>query len=113
MLYKRFELKDFREVQRILGMEVEYNRKSRVMTISQREAINKLIERFRMRECKVVSTPMEHLSNLKEEGESETSSKKYRSAIGSLMYILMARRPHLAFCLDYWSQFLENPTEQR
>ena len=112
LLSKTFEMKDLGEVQSVLGLQLSYDMASRVMKISQSNAIGKVLERFGMAKSKPITTPMEKVPSLADEGECSVSVTEYRSAIGSLMYIMMGTRPDLSYSLGHWSQFLENHSEQ-
>ena len=57
-LTKSFAMKDLGVVKRILGMRIKKDRKNRKLTLSKGEYIEKVLERFRMQNAKLVSTPL-------------------------------------------------------
>ena len=70
--------------------------------MSQKTYIAKILERFNMRDCKPMDTPVvkgHHLStDLCPKLESEVQHMKrvsYSSAIGSLMYAMLCTRPDM------------------
>ena len=50
-------MKDLGAAKKILGMRITRHRKNRKLTLSQGEYIEKVLERFRMQNEKLVSTP--------------------------------------------------------
>jgi hypothetical protein len=56
---KRFEMKDLGELTWILGMEVRRDRTQGVLEITQKAYIDQMLKRYRMSDCKPVSTPVE------------------------------------------------------
>ena len=44
--------------------------------------------------------------------ENEALCRYYRSAVGSLMYVMVATRPDLAYAVGALSQFMANPSEE-
>jgi hypothetical protein len=57
-LVNSFAMKDLGAAKKILGMRMTRDRKNRKLTLSQGEYIEKLLERFRMKNTKLVSTPL-------------------------------------------------------
>jgi Reverse transcriptase (RNA-dependent DNA polymerase) len=108
-----FHMKTFGEVDRFLGIHIEYNREEGVMYLDQQEYIQEILETYGMTEGKPISTPME--TNLKIERNTEPekrTTKPYRELIGSLMYLAGATRPDIMFSVNYLSRFQDSPTEQ-
>jgi hypothetical protein len=52
-----FAMKDLGVAEKILGMRITRDRKNHKLTLSQGEYIEKVLERFRMQNEKLVSTP--------------------------------------------------------
>jgi hypothetical protein len=62
-----FVMKDLGAAKKILGMRITRDRKSRKLTLSQGEYIEKVLERFKMQNEKLVSTPLaNHFKLIKE-----------------------------------------------
>jgi Reverse transcriptase (RNA-dependent DNA polymerase) len=57
-LCEKFEMQDEGEAKWMLGIEIIRNRKNLSLSITQRRYINDMLERFGMKECVSVSTPM-------------------------------------------------------
>ena len=57
-LAKSFAMKDLGVSKQILGMRITRDRKNHKLTLSQGEYIGKVLQRFRMKNAKLVSTPL-------------------------------------------------------
>lgn len=103
-LFKRFRIKDLGEVKNYIGIEINYDYKVGRMTLSQTKYIDVLAEKYRLKNAKLYSTPME--ANLKvEPSEVIDSELQYRTLIGELLYISTGTRPDVAFATNYLSRF--------
>jgi len=92
----RFEMKDLRNLEWILGMQVIRDRKHRTLEINQTGYINLILKRFGMYDCNPIGTPSEgYLARA--EG---TSSKEYMSIVGSFLYAAMVTRPDIAYAVQ-------------
>ncbi|KAK7575583.1 hypothetical protein V9T40_011869 [Parthenolecanium corni] len=118
------------EPKEFLGVEIVRDRKNRVMFLHQKTYAGKILKRFGMSECKIVSTPMvtRQVRNRKlkdfMEGKSSGSSSEqvliqqtnkqklfpYREAVGSLLYLTGATRPDISYAVNMISRNQENPT---
>ena len=90
--------------------------KNGILTMSQRKYIKHLLMKFKLEECKPAPTPMVTGTRLSREMEaSDVEEVKfmervpYRSAVGSLMYLMVCTRPDIASAIGLVSRFLENP----
>jgi hypothetical protein len=60
--------------------------------ISQNKYIKEMLKRFEMEDCKPVTTPMQTSCKLSKDDDSKsTYQRKYRSMIGSLLYVTTSR----------------------
>ena len=109
--YENFEMQDLGELEQVLCIEVQYDRENKKMKINQAAAVCRLLHCFGMEDSKAVRTPME-LKMGSDDKSSAVSETMYRSAIGSIMYIMMGTRPDLAHRIGFWSRFSQNPTEK-
>ncbi|WVY97098.1 hypothetical protein V8G54_029249 [Vigna mungo] len=57
-LSKEFDMKDLGPAKRILGMQITRDKKKCILQLSQAEYINRVLQRFNMRDAKAVSTPL-------------------------------------------------------
>jgi hypothetical protein len=58
-LANSFVMKDLGAAKKILGMRITRDKKNHKLTLSQGEYIEKVLERFRMKNAKPISTPLE------------------------------------------------------
>jgi transposase InsO family protein len=114
-LNKRFDMKDLGRLRFCLGIEVVWNQDG-TCSLSQRQYAQEVLERFKMTDCKPVSIPIATGEKLTKEmcpltpREKELMAKvPYRSAVGSLIYLVTGTRPDLAVAVGIVSKYLENP----
>ncbi|KAI3780212.1 hypothetical protein L2E82_10183 [Cichorium intybus] len=111
-----FEMKDLGAAKKILGMEIVRDRKSRILHLSQKGYIEKVLRRFNMHEAKPVNTPFaahfklsSALSPTTETDMEYMARVPYSSAVGSLMYAMICTRPDLAYVVSMVSRYMANP----
>lgn len=97
-LSKNFKMKDLGEPKNYLGMTIERFRDKKIMKIHQSDYIEKVLEKFKMQDCKPQNTPMVTRQVRNRENQIRTEKLKdemirgiknipYREAIGSLLYL--------------------------
>lgn len=101
-LMRIFEMKDLGRATHILGMRLRQDHSKFVL--DQKSYIQKVLEQFKMTDCKPVSTPLENGMKLGKGDQTELDSK-YRSLIGCIMYIAVCTRPDIAHAASLLSQF--------
>jgi hypothetical protein len=112
-LKSEYSVKEMGPVSRYLGILVKRNHKDGIMVISQRDFAVQVLERFNMKECLPIETPMMVKADIEpRRNDEEGTNKPYRSLVGSLMYLTMCTRPDLAHAVGVLSRFLENPAER-
>ena len=118
-LAESFEMKDLGPAKQILGMEITRDRKNRRLWLSQERYVERILERFNMKEAKPVTTPLGGHCKLSKSScpSTEEENKKmvvipYSSAVGSLMYAMVCTRPDIAHTVGVVSRFLSNPGKQ-
>ena len=118
-LNKRFEMVDFGEVSTVLKIKVKFNRDKGELSLDQEKYANFLLQKFGMMNSKPVDTPMVTGLKFSKEMEANTAEEKqemalvpYRSAVGSLMYLMTSTRHDLASAIGILSRFLNNPGRQ-
>lgn len=116
LLSSKFDMKDLGPAKKILGMEINRDRKARKLWVSQKNYLKKVLERFSMSDAKSVATPLANhfrSSNNQcpksEEDVAEMSKVPYASAVGCLMYAMMCTRPDLAHAVSEVSKCMANP----
>eukprot|EP00253_Pinus_taeda_P012784 PITA_12784 len=106
-LGKSFEMTDLGYVHYYLGIEVTQHPKS--IFLSQKKYIGDILNRFGMKECNPLTTPMEQNLKLKSiEGKEFEDVTKYRQLVGSLNY-LTTTRPEISFAVGILSRFMQKP----
>ena len=115
-LSQTFDMKDLGDARHILGMRITRDRSKRCIYLSQVEYISKVLKRFNMENAKPLSTPLPTYVKLStcdcptSDKDKEFMSKvPYQSAVGSLMYAMVATRPDIAFAVGAVSRFMSNP----
>jgi transposase InsO family protein len=115
-LTRLFSMKDLGDAEYVLGIQIERNRTSRTLSISQGEYIRNVLERFGMADCKPVATPLETSSKLTKADCPPPGSptdaaftRLYQSAVGAIMYAMLGTRPDIAYAVTALSQFNSNP----
>ncbi|KAG9458815.1 hypothetical protein H6P81_003323 [Aristolochia fimbriata] len=94
---KEFEMKDLGEAKKILGMEISRNRERGKLWISQKQYLQKVLQRFGIHDdTKPVSTPLaphlklsNQLSPTTDEEREYMATVPYAIAVGSLMYAMV------------------------
>jgi hypothetical protein len=112
-------MKDLGVANKILGMRITRDRKNHKLTLSYGEYIEKVLERFRMKNAKAISTPLaSHFKLTKEmcpktQEEIEYMSKlPYSSVVGSLMYAMVCTRPDIAHEVEVVRRYMNNPGKE-
>uniref|UniRef100_A0AAV1VK26 Integrase catalytic domain-containing protein n=1 Tax=Peronospora matthiolae TaxID=2874970 RepID=A0AAV1VK26_9STRA len=115
-LSKRFEMTDLGELDYFLGMEIKNDRKTGMVTVQQTKFLKSVLTKFGMDNSKPVKTPQDPglklTKNMCEQEckhEDTMCNVPYRSAVGGIMYLMVATRPDLAAAVGSLSQFSSDP----
>jgi len=104
-LHKRFEMKDLGQAKVILRLEIRRDKALGTLKLSQGKYAAQVLENFGMEECNPLGMPLEvGLQLVKADGSDE--ERPHREAVGSLMYLMVATRPDLAFAIGKLSRFV-------
>ena len=108
-----FKIDDRGELQWFLGVDFKRLPDGRYL-MSQERYAKTILQRFNMSNCNPASTPAEKGLQLMEVSDEEyqefmSHNFPYRSAIGSLIYLMVATRPDISWIVSKLSQFLERP----
>ncbi|KAF3642324.1 Retrovirus-related Pol polyprotein from transposon TNT 1-94 [Capsicum annuum] len=114
-LCKSFAMKDLGHAKQILGMGITRIKDERKLYLSQEKYIERVLERFNMKNAKVVNTPFAGHMKLsrkmcpttKEEKES-IAKVPHSSVVRSLMYAMVCTRPDIAHAVGVVNRCLEN-----
>jgi tagatose-1,6-bisphosphate aldolase len=99
----KFDMKDLGAANFILGMENKRDQEKRKIYLNKRKYVETILQRFNMKECKLVKVPIPIGVNLSvdqcpktHEEEEDMSHVPYASAVGSFMYAMVFTRPYIA-----------------
>lgn len=113
---KVFDMKDKGEASHMLGLRIRRDREKRLIYLSQEEYIDKVLQRFNMEKGKALLTPLPSYVKLSKQDCPESDAEKaemdkvpYASAVGSLMYAMIATHPDIAFAVGVVSRYMSNP----
>ena len=114
-LSSNFEMKDMGEAPYILGIKISRDRSSRLLSLSQESYINKVLERFNMKNCKPIDTPMAKNEILTKEMCSKSSEEiqrmeriPYANAVGSIVYAMLCKKLDICFTVGMVSRYWRN-----
>ena len=112
-------MKDLGPAKQILGMQISRDRKAKRIWLSQERYIEKVLERFGMKDSKPVGSPLANHFRLcaeqcpkSDEEKNKMKNVPYASAVGSLMYAMVCTRPDIAYAVGITSRFLANPGKE-
>ncbi|KAB2635552.1 hypothetical protein D8674_026086 [Pyrus ussuriensis x Pyrus communis] len=81
--------------------------------IHQKKYAMKLIEKFGLKDCKIVATPLVVIEKLSRVDSSEaTDEEEYIKLVRSLLY-LTTTRPNIMFAASLLARFMHNPTKKQ
>jgi hypothetical protein len=114
-----FEITDLGELEHILGIQVERDRKARTITLNQTAYIEDLLYRHRLRDCAPVSTPLAVKDRLSTEQSPSTPAEQteyneyanglvYAECLGGVLYATQTR-PDIQHAVGVCAQFSANP----
>ncbi|KAJ9567153.1 hypothetical protein OSB04_003119 [Centaurea solstitialis] len=106
-LSSKFDMKDMGEADVILGIKII--RGEHGITISQSHYIEKMLNKFNMKDCSSIGTPMDPTVKLMPNKGVTVNQLEYSRAIGSLMYAMLSTRPDIAFAVGKLSRYTHNP----
>ncbi|RVX18276.1 Retrovirus-related Pol polyprotein from transposon TNT 1-94 [Vitis vinifera] len=114
-LSKNFDMKDMGDATYVIDNEIHRNRFRGLLGLSQETYINKVLERFRMKDCSPSITPIVKGDrfNLDQcpKNDLEREQMKnipYAFAVGSLMYAQVCTRPDIAFAVGMLGRYQSN-----
>lgn len=111
MLTLKFKMKDLGKLRHFLGIDFEQS--DHCVKMSQKRYVENILERFNMQVCKPRATPCEAKLNYTDNIETMCDVRKYREAVGSLLYLSTCIRLDLSFVVSKLSQYFSEPTEEQ
>lgn len=105
---KHFEI-TIEEANCFVGLQIERDPLNNTLKIHQRSYLEKVLRKFNMEDCKVLSTPMDINAKLTKSTEKSNNEKNYpyKEAVGSLIYLMIGSRPDIAYSVGKLSQFMD------
>jgi hypothetical protein len=110
---REFDMQDFGTLSTVLGMKVDYDRESGILSLSQKKYAEEIVRKFGMENATGVVTPLPTGQKLttrmcpqNDKERAEMNRVPYRSAVGSVMYLMTCTRPDLATAVGIVSRFL-------
>ena len=115
-LGSKFEMKDMDSANYVLGIIIFRDRDSKLIYLDQENYLEKVLKRFKMEDCKSLSTPVSKGTILnksmcptnKTELE-EMMAVPYAQAVGSLMYAMKSTRSDIRYAVGLVSRYQSNP----
>ena len=108
MLNSRFDMKDMRLADVILGIKI--TRISNGFILNQSHYVDKILKKFNKDDFGIARTPLDnnlHLSKNRGEGISQV---EYSRVMGSLTYLMSCTRPDIAYTVNRLSRYTSNPS---
>jgi len=107
-----FEITDLGEPNKLVGIEIDRDRKNGTLTIKQTKYIESILEKYGLKDANSVSTPLDPNVKLEplESTDSATADGNYASLTGSLMYAAIGTRPDIAYATNKLCSFNANPS---
>ncbi|KAK3043426.1 hypothetical protein RJ639_002005 [Escallonia herrerae] len=116
LLSREFDMKDLGSAKKILGMEINRDRKAGKLWVTQKNYVKKVLERFSMLNAKPVNTPLgahfqlsSQLCPSTKEDVEYMSRVPYANAVGCLMYAMVCTRPDILHAVSMVSRYMGNP----
>ena len=116
-LTRQFELMDLWKLETFLGLQIKRDRSNELLTVAQRNSIDRILNRDGMQDALRSLTPLD--PNLPLSGptcneasvsaDQDVSLELFQSAVWSLMYSMLGTRPDLAYAVGLVSQFNHSP----
>ncbi|KAI1000355.1 hypothetical protein K3495_g7840 [Podosphaera aphanis] len=115
VLSSKFNTKSLGELNRVLGMRVERDRKNKNLYLDQRQYLETILDRFQIFEPRRRgrSVPMKGYDNIQPATPNDTrvNIQEYQQIIGSIMHAMVYTRPDICFSTGKLAQFTSDPAE--
>jgi hypothetical protein len=115
-LGSRFEMVDLGPIHWLLGMKIERDKNKRTLSLSQTAYVQKLLERFHLKDAYPISIPLDPGAPLtdaqsptNEDEKHDMATVPYKCLVGSLLYVARMTRPDVSFAVALLSRFMANP----
>ena len=115
-LKQHFKLKELGPSSLLLAVAIGRDRSKRLLTLSQQQFIEDVLERFGMSDCHPVTTPLDSGARLSKEQaprddaeQKQMQTRPYAALVGALMYLAVATRPDIAHAVGVLARFSSDP----
>jgi hypothetical protein len=112
-LKKRCRMRDLRSVSFCLGMNIERDREHHMINIHQHSYIRTLLAKSRMDESRPVATSLAMKLRKRKPNKEACDPTIYQSMIGSLLYVMTATRPDIAYAIGVLCQYNHDPSNEQ
>jgi len=107
-----FDVRDMAELKDFIGIKVMRDGKTRTITLSRPGHNEALLEAFCMEMATPKKTPMASGVKLAKMGKDLLSKgNRYAALVGSLLYLLLMKRPDISFAVGVLSRILSSPSK--
>lgn len=106
-------MKDLGELTYILGLQVERDRQSQTLHLSQELYITNILARLGLEDCNSIHVPLKGktILRLRTRDEPQADRTIYFAMVGSLMYAMLGTRPHIAFAVGSLARYSNDPSD--
>ena len=118
-LSKKFSMKNLGEASYIFKIKIYRDRSKRMLGLSQKLYVEKVLKRLSIKNSKRRLLPLKHGINLFKMMCPTTSEEvqcmsriPYTSVIGSLMYVMLCTRPDIILTVSVMSRYQSNLDEE-
>lgn len=114
VLRASFDVRDLGEANFFLGMEVQRDRGSKKLMLSQRKFTAELLLKYNMHDANPRQVPLSPAVKLSRDGSEglDTAVHGYGELVGSLLYLSVCTRPDIAFAVGALARYMSDPREQ-
>jgi hypothetical protein len=107
-----FDVRDLGEATYFLGMEVNRDRESGTLKLTQKELTGELLQRYGMEAARGRDVPMSPGEKVQRDDEPLDREKfPYSELVGSLLYLSVCTRPDIAQSVGVLTRYMATPTE--
>lgn len=113
VLHASFDVRDLGEANFFLGMEVERDRGSNCLKLTQKKYTAELLLRYGLQDANSKRVPLSPAVKLSREGSDklDTALFGYGELIGSLLYLSVCTRPDITFAVGALARYMSDPRE--
>ena len=115
-LSNHFDMKDMGANSYVIGIKIFRDRHNGILGLSQETYINRVLERFRMKDCSPSVAPIVKGDrfNLNQCPKNDFKNEQmknipYASVVGSIMYVQVCTRPDIDFVVSMLGRYQSNP----